>query len=338
MEAPVLPAAVLKASDVPEKPPDAGWPLALALLEGIEYHAVSGEHIDSGRYQESVRNLRMALAPGVSGDEADRVGREACAVMEEYGRSTREWNRRQAGEIQNMVSMLNQTVVVLSSGSQRSITRLQRVEKQLERASQIEDLVAMKAHFAECLAYVREESARERDEVARTVLMMEQQVKDARDEMAVERSGVPGRAEAEQAIAAAILEAPERNWVVVLELDRYRAVQARFGAAAAEHLLSHFGGELGRRLPSPKRLFRWNPGSVVVLIESGKRHAELEQQVRDALRTLPLETNLELGSRVAVLTQSHQWQVVWLADFTAQGTMAGEIDRLLGAGRRPDAL
>lgn len=315
---------------------DAGWPLALALLEGIESHAVACGDIDSTRFQQDIRNLRAALGGGATSAEARRAGSEACAVMEEYSRSIREWNRRQAAEVQKMVAMLNETVVVLSSGSQRSIARLRTVEKELERASHIEDLVAIKAHMAECLAWVREESAREREDVARTVLLMEQRVREARDQMALERSGLPGRGEAGEAIAAAAAQAAERTFAVVLALDRYPAVHARFGAAAAEHLFSQFSAEAARRLPSPKKLFRWNRSSILALVESGKRSPELAEQVGDTLRGMPLETNLEVGGRVAVLAQSHQWHVLALAGRYGE-EIAAEIEKFAAAERRGDA-
>ena len=110
-------------------------------------------------------------------------------------------------------------------------------------------------------------------------------------------------------------------------LDRFRAVHARFGAPIAEQLLGHFTGELLRRLPPPKKLFRWNPWSVLALLEGEPSAAEQEIQVREALQAIPIEHKVEVGSRTALLMLTHHWKLLPVAAGLPAAVSAHEIEQ-----------
>ena len=292
--------------------PDERWEplfdLASRLLAGIEAHGINHDYPEGVKFQEQVRALHAALDQDPGPEKFESVGAEVGRILEKHERWCRELSRAQAAEVQNMVAMLNRTVAVLSSGSERSVSRLRRIEGEIQHVAAINDLVALKARLADCLAYVQEETAREREEVARTLAGMEAELEKARETEAMARSGLPGRAEAEQAIARAA-EA-RAGLALVCVLDRFENVQARFGPAAADQFVDLFVRDLGRRLPSPKKLFRWSAVALVALLEPTPEGGDVPAQIRHAMQNLPLERKLETGGRVALIAQPVRWTVL----------------------------
>lgn len=304
--------------------------LALAgrLLAGIEQHGIHADHPEGVRFQQQVAALNKGLESVSTAKDLENLGAEAVRLLECHRQWWREMQREQAGEVQNMMAMLNRTVAVLSSGSNRSVDRLRRIEREIENVAVIDDLVALKARLSDCLSYVQQETAREREEVAHTLASMEAEIEKARESAALARTGFPGRNQAEQALAEAIGQKPS-VLALLCVLERFDNFHVRFGPAAADQFVTLFVEDLARRLPAPKRLFRWSVASLLALLDPAAG-GDLRGQVRHVMQVLPLERKLEMGNRVAVIAQPVRWALIDLGQGGSPAVVLDQIRQLAG--------
>ncbi len=302
--------------------------LASRLLAGIEQHGINGDYPEGVRFQQQVAALQKGLVGASTVGDIEAVGAEAVQVLERHRQWVREMQRQQAAEVQNMMAMLNRTVAVLSSGSNRSVDRLRRIEREIQKVAAIDDLVALKAHLADCLTYVQQETAREREEVAHTLASMEAEIEKARESASLARTGFPGRTQAEQAITEAVGRKPP-VLALLCVLDRFDSFHVRFGPAAADQFVTLFVEDLARRLPAPKRLFRWSVASLLALLDPNPA-GDLRVQVRNAMQALPLERKLEMGNRVAVIAQPVRWSIIDLGQAESAASVIEQMRQLTG--------
>jgi hypothetical protein len=62
--------------------------------------------------------------------------------------------------------------------------------------------------------------------------------------------------------------------------------------------------------------------------ERTRSRRDAAAEVREALRTIPLEHKVEVGNRIALLMQSHHWAMPALAGRTVEDA-AADIDRFV---------
>ena len=302
--------------------------LAGRLLAGIEQHGINGDYPEGVRFQQQVAALQKGLAGVSSAGDIEALGDKAVQLLERHRQWWREMQREQASEVQNMMAMLNRTVAVLSSGSNRSVDRLRRIEREIQKVAAIDDLLALKAHLSDCLSYVQQETAREREEVAHTLASMEAEIEKARESASLARTGFPGRNQAEQALAEAVGQKPS-TLALLCVLDRFDSFHVRFGPAAADQFVTLFVEDLAHRLPAPKRLFRWSVASLVALLDPNPA-GDLRVQVRHAMEALPLERKLEMGNRVAVIAQPVRWSIIDLGQADSAAAVLDQMRQLTG--------
>ena len=121
------------------------------------------------------------------------------------------------------------------------------------------------------------------------------------------QTGLPGRAEAEHAIAQAHRQG-SRAFVAVFVLDHFKTLIQRYGYTAAEEVLLFFSVHLAQGLGAGAHLFRWSGPAFVILAE---RLDSLERVRREmaALASVKLEKVLELRGRTALVVISAAWEV-----------------------------
>jgi hypothetical protein len=75
-----------------------------------------------------------------------------------------------------MIAMLTDTVAELSGQTDASVARLQTIEKQVERASEIDDMRTLRANLATSLQSLRDAAAQQRSSTVATVARLQSQI------------------------------------------------------------------------------------------------------------------------------------------------------------------
>jgi GGDEF domain-containing protein len=282
--------------------------LAMALLNGLEEHVFGEPHSAFQAFGGEARTLRERLVGDVSPDDIRAMATDALSLLKEFRQARQQVQETEASEVQKMVAMLNKTITMLAGGSERSLARLQQVESDLMHASAMSDIVALNGRLTTCMLYVRAERKKEQRETASNITEIERDVQHAQDGFALARTGISTRTEAEKSVAEAVTNGESAMAIIVL--DRLPSIKARFNAIVAERFLSSFGQDLSERLPSPNRLFRWNDQSLLVELSDTKALDARTAEVRERLKQMPRERQLDVGQRHAVFSNSHRWTLM----------------------------
>lgn len=282
--------------------------LAAALLSGLGEQMMRERHSALSVFGLEAQKLRERLEASNSPEAIRSISGESGSLLEEFRLAREQMEQHEATEVQKMVTMLNQTVAVLSSGSERSLLRLRQIEGDLRQASALGDIVALKARLTDCLQYVREQRAQEREDAARSLERMERDVQRLQEGVALARGGIGRRAEAERDVAEAVAKLDAVFAVFVLE--RCPLIKVRFSPVVAERFVSLFAQDLSEHLPGPKKLYRWNDFTVLVSVPGSKPLATRTAELRERLSAMPNERQVDVGQRVAVFSNAHRWTLV----------------------------
>jgi hypothetical protein len=306
---------------------DALAQLATALLSGLEEHVFSEPHSAFEPFGVETHNLRERLEGDAGPDDIRAAATDALSLLKDFRQVRDQVQQTEASEVQKMVAMLNETIGVLASGSERSLARLRQVENDLKNASALRDIVAMKARLNACMACVREERTKEQQETTRNIAEIERDVRRAQEGFTLARTGLSTRTEAEKTVAEAVANADSAMAIIVLDL--LPTIKARFNQIVAERFVSSFAQDLAERLPSPNRLFRWSDQSLLAELPESKLLARRMNDVRDRLAQMPRERQLNLGQRSAVFSNAHRWTLMRPAESQTPPAAILRIDQFV---------
>lgn len=308
--------------------------MTLLLLEAIRLHAVVGEPDEHQRFQQDIAKLENKLQEDFSPQQVLVVAGAVARALEDYNQRTTRFIRMQSAELQGMLAMLTETVAAISAGSERTVTRLQTIEKQLERASMLEDIRTLKARLSECLLAVREEARQQREETARTIAELRNEIRRAQQRQSAVAPAKPnavpqgmGRAEAEAALARAV-EQRLHAYAAVFVLERFDLISGRFGPNAAEQLARFFRHHLTQGILSSDAVFRWSNASFLVLMERAGSLEEARAEVQ-RVASVRLEWTLQIGTRTVLLPVSSRWAVIPVYQFPSLRLVVEEIDTVV---------
>jgi GGDEF domain-containing protein len=294
---------------------------SLLLEKNAELRQMRGE----------ILKMEEGLGAAKSPAEVERLGGAISGLVETYRAKMLELEQERAAALQNMISGLQQTVVLLSGGSRRAVAGLQQIERELMCAGAIEDIVALRSRLSQCLQLVREEAARERDEVAANLLRMQEAITRASEKVAILRNGTPDRAEAERILRAEGTGGCPQ-FAAVFRLERFASIASRFGEEAAGQVRDYFADCLEDRIAQPAQLFRWNEAALLVLLDRKKPKWEVTAEIQ-GVDWGSLKKRVEAGERVAVLSLSNQWAVFERDEIDNREELIARISRFAGNGQ-----
>ena len=304
------------------------------LLNGTALHAVELDEAEYVEYRDDLLRLDAQLGEQPSAADAMVVTGAALKRMEDYGRRVTRIVKMQSGELQRMVSMLADTVGTLAAGNDSSINNLQAISKRIERAKEIEDLRIIKAKLADCLESLQQETIRRRSESALMVSKMKDELVKTRERMDErnpqstardELTGFPGKSQAEELFANALQTNPNL-FVGVFVVQRVPLINARFGYAAGDQLINHFGTHLRQSLPAADMVFRWGGPCFVAAIERSSGMSEIRGELAN-ISHARLEKTIRAGTRVAMLPIASLWSVFSIRDMRTVEEICRKVEQ-----------
>jgi hypothetical protein len=299
--------------------------LVLRITDGVDEHVLHGAaEVD---LREGLKSIRAACQSAARAGDLIRAADEFSALVKSYRARVEQTARSQSQDLHRILTTLNEALLLLAAGSTRTVGRLKQLETSLERATNLNDMAALKSKLAEILTSIREEVRQERAESQLERGGIERQIKQIRRSAAWLRAELPGREEAAAMIDRVSVES-HPYCLVVFVLGRIREIIARYGETAANDLVAELAH---RRISFPSgdtRAFRWSREAVVICLRwsDGPEmlSALLEPQV-----TAQFEHRLFLGARVAVLRVGLHWVVLPVSGPAA--AIVEQIDRFAGA-------
>ena len=215
-------------------PAGAGWlDFTTSLLASVNTHALApDEHAD-------LRERLLALSASLSGaPDLSQPASSFDETMREFRERFEKSLRSQSQDMYKMLTMLNEALLLLASGSERTVGVLKQLEVSLDRASTIQEIATLKSKLTEVVHFLREESKREREESHASLSSMDEQLREVRESAGWLRFDLPGREEAVAALRSLTAAGSgSRHFAAVFVLDRLRMIAARYGEEAARDLV-----------------------------------------------------------------------------------------------------
>jgi GGDEF domain-containing protein len=289
------------------------------FLQGISLHSVEGDKADYDRFREDIDKCLSILSPETPTSELLLVVGGALRAMEDYNQRTSKLVRRQNTELQHMVSMLTQTIITIGDSSENSVNRLQNIERSIESTQAVEDIRILKLRMSECLEAVRDEAVRQRRDGRDALESLRKELESSQELMGSRTikpdldaaTGLPGKAEAERAIRAA-MESPKGKFLMIAVCGRVQAVNARFGYAVGDGMLEAFAQHFKKRLSARDQLFRWHGPALAALLDRAERLDRVRTEIRQFADTR-FDKTVEVGLRTVLIPISATWSIFPLA-------------------------
>lgn len=275
-------------------------------MYGMAAHAVEGDPEDYQKFRQDFERIQAQATQNARAKELLVAAGAANQALGDYSYRTTRFIRQQGALLQNMISMLTQTLVSIGAASEHSTEYLLEIEKELTRATVIEDVQDLKLRLRACLENVRDEAARQKTETEANASQIREQVERAQtciratvastDQLDLV-TGLPTQPAARAALDEA-LTAPEQRYAAILVVDRIHSINSRFGYAVGDLVLKLVLEQLRENLSAADRLFRWSGPAFVALLE----REESIQAVRTEMKKITsLEKIFEIGGRPVLL-------------------------------------
>ena len=278
----------------------------VALLGHIMACILSSDSVADLRAR--LAQARNRLSPELPGSEIHQIDTAIRGILTRYSARVQESAQRSALETQHIVGVLNQALSVVAGGGERSVSRLQKIQGALQRASGMQDMASLRASLSDAVHMVQEEEKKERETAARDLQNFGTEVAKARE--LVHGStvcGLPGRPEGVDAIRDAMEGGPagygdpdEGVLVVAFVFSQLQGIVQRYGPDVVESLFFQLIRERIQPIAPSTIAFRWTPFSLVSLARAGTSVEQVKTAIAAANRA-PLVHKVSLGNRTAVL-------------------------------------
>lgn len=282
------------------------------LLQGIVLHSMEGDPLDYSRFRDSIAQVERRLDEEISTPELPVLVGATLRALEDYNRRTNTCLRQRGVEFQTMVKMLTSTVSAITAAGDTNVRQLQEIEKQVEAATEIEDVRQIKGRLSECLDGIRRETERQRAETARNAEDLMRGLESAEAGPSADSStapdpvtGLPPRKRAEEAFAQTCRDEAQA-YVLAVVIDRIQILNSRFGYEVGDEIMRYFAGFLKSQLQDKDQLFRWTGPALAGLVFRPNR---LERVRDDIARIMEIkyEHTVQTPSRTILLPISVRW-------------------------------
>ncbi len=309
----------MKAADEPALPR-----VVWLIMEAVACHAIESDPGEREEFQTVLRAIANKIEESTSNTGTFVLAGEAIKSIETYNRSVQRALHSQVKELQSIVSLFTRSMLNISKGSVSSATSLRQIERQIEKAGQIEDLRLLKTQLEMSLKAICDEAAQQ--EERSTLITNRIQETMSRPESAALLAaavsdidlitGFPSFQMIPAALDAAISQ--RRNtYGVLFCVDRIKIINSRFGSTSGDRVLTTLGQRLAQRFIGTDALFRWSGAAILALIErTGSEMAVRDEVARVA--SARLEQDIELSGRSVLLPISTSWVLVALKDSQAE--------------------
>lgn len=215
-----------------------------------------------------------------------------------------------------MVSMLTDTVIKIGASSEASVSKLRDIEKALAQARMVEDIKILKMRLGECLENVHAEVERQKADGQSAIAHLQQGLNMpgqpvqafAHPKDADPVTGLPSKREAEKALRYAVAS-PAGKFVIVVVVNRVNAVNARFGYAAGDQILTRCAAHFRAGLSQSDEMYRWHGPAFLAILSRNTRIDEVRSEIR-RFADAHLEQNIEVGNRSILIPVSSNWSVL----------------------------
>jgi len=274
------------------------WPeFATALVDSVSRYVLDGEPY--GDIREDLRllseNLRAADRPPASSEAFDRS-------VQEFRRRCEDASQAQCSDLRRMLASMNEALIILASGSDRSLDALRQMEMTLGHAATLNDISSLKSRVNDVIRLVSQETVRLREEAPRAIAEMSNAITAAKNTFHAGTAEYPDRERAVTAMTEAMKDIAG-GAVAVFVLQRLPAITVRYGKDTARELVHDLIRDRIHPLAPDSQAFAWSEDTALLVVPAGATSDSLKNQIRTKPE-IPFEHRFVAGGRLATLKGS----------------------------------
>jgi GGDEF domain-containing protein len=297
----------------------------LLLMEALACHAINYDYDDCTAYQRSMRENGEKLENAVDGQAAAAVVTETINLMKGQTEAVEGLLSGLATEKQAIIHMLTESLVKICDRSETAEVNLRALEKELAKASQVEELRTLK----DKLALVLEAVCKEAESQERPVRDIQPALKALGEKKTVldNITGLPGMSQAEEMFKLLAL-AGGAAYVVALTIRNLDVVNRRISFSAGNKLLVLFSQEIAQRLSGNDRLFRWRGPCFVAVLPRDTGLTSVRQEAAK-FGSISQERSIEDEHSSLFFKMSTSWRLFTVPRVSDLAKLSSQIDAFL---------
>jgi GGDEF domain-containing protein len=288
--------------------------MVLLLLEAVESHTIPGDEIDYRRFRADIRHISEKFARATSPDDILVLSGQFFSLTKDYCDRARRFISLQNAEYQKMVAMFTDAISTFSSSGQRTVASLKEIEQQIEHATLIEDVRALRVRLGECLGNIREEIDRQEAVTAEfdagdrkllsTLVTSQPMLSSVNDSV----TGLPTEQQARSALISA-LEGDHESFVVPILLRGVEKTYAQLGHEVGDSYLYKFSQTLRALSSKGYSVYRWRGSTFLVILRRPTTIPEVRRELYSLISTQH-DQSVQVGDRIIWLPVSAAWDVI----------------------------
>jgi len=302
------------------------------MLEGLATGAIQGDPRDAAQFLASIAKLGDSVGGDCGVAEAFVIAEAALRALTEYNERTKAFLELPRIELQNMIAMTTRTIATMASGCETSIQRLQNVEQQIEKATNLSDVHQLKGQLIECLEQVRMETAQQQKARA-AASEIQAELESSRQRMQAAGpqldpvTGLPVGA-AVNGVLRVCLKQDRHSYAVAFVVQRIQSINMRFGYDLGDQVLKAFAEHLKSALSGSDRLFRWRGPTIIAVLERAQAMERVRAEMKRIAETSTGRT-FEINKREVLIAITANWTVVPVTDSTE--SIRAQIDTFVAS-------
>jgi len=224
--------------------------------------------------KDTLDNLARRAAPGISEAAVKDVDQQVVSEVEHWGEHTEEHLKTKTAELKELLMVLTRTAESVGERDRRHSEHFRQLTERLQSVSKLEDLTTIRASLvqgaAELKSYVdemKQESCKAVAQLKAEVSSYETKLKEA-EELALRdpMTGLANRRSVEEHIAWRVVSR-QPFCVAMLDLNRLKRVNDKYGHLAGDNLLKQFSHELKSSSRSTDMVGRWGGDEFILVLD-----------------------------------------------------------------------
>jgi len=298
------------------------------LLQGIAEHAIRFDRSDHISFHSDINGLIKKFENDPSQENLLLLAGSVNKTMEEYNRRAMTHFRKQQSYMQEIVTMLSQTIVDLSPADKSTQTGLRDIEKGIEQATDFEAFLRLKYSLTSMLDRVRTDFQKREttcQNLSQLKGKLEAQATAVGAALAAKEPGpVEGALNAGERTIHQAFAASHRVYVAVVVDGKSKAVRERFGAGVAKQVEDMIIGVVQRKLSGSDHLEVWSSGALVLVMERNENHESVRRQLSPVL-SQRMEATVQANNREVLLPIHLNWTLFAAREFPSAEVLLQKI-------------
>lgn len=303
--------------------------LQQTITDAVPSSPAEGD-VQAIRLRAGLAAITSRITEQASIEDVTNAANAATELLRKYQTGAAQRAVQQLAELKGVMRTMTDTITFLSESRSTVVHQLTFVERQLEDATELDDIRLLRPKLAECLELVRQETARLQAESAAHTEAVRQKMglpPVTADSGAIRRlgaldvaTGLPSRQAAERFLGEKTANGL-RCSIALFVPERLGFVTRRHGREAEDEVLLHVAQHLTKLLPAGAHLYRWT-GPALLAVRVSSDPPEHDEQIWQQIASKPCEKTLGNERRSALLR-------ITMASFVRQSGVDTSIPALL---------